>query len=96
MDKLIALALRSRLSNVSKNGPSVTDEEPFFVADLGQVVRQHRRWKSALPHVHPFYGKRSSPHRFFFFFFFFLVRTPVLIGASGEMQSRPNPPQAAL
>ncbi|GIC90465.1 type III PLP-dependent enzyme [Aspergillus udagawae] len=33
----------------------ITDE-PFFVADLGQVIRQHRRWRVNLPNVHPFYG----------------------------------------
>ncbi|PKY05442.1 putative ornithine decarboxylase [Aspergillus campestris IBT 28561] len=60
MDNLIDLALHNRLSSVSKNGQSVADEEPFFVADLGQVVRQHRRWRSALPHVHPFYAVKCN------------------------------------
>ncbi|PLN82052.1 putative ornithine decarboxylase [Aspergillus taichungensis] len=61
MDNLIDLALQSRLSRICNNGRSIADEEPFFVADLGQVVRQHRRWKSALPHVHPFYAVKCNP-----------------------------------
>ena len=31
-------------------------EQAFFVADLGQVYRQHQRWKSCLPEIQPFYG----------------------------------------
>jgi hypothetical protein len=31
-------------------------EAAFFVADLGQVYKQHLRWKESLPNVEPFYG----------------------------------------
>ena len=31
-------------------------EQAFFVADLGQVYRQHQRWRSCLPEIKPFYG----------------------------------------
>lgn len=31
-------------------------EKAFFVADLGDVFRQHRRWISCLPEIQPFYG----------------------------------------
>lgn len=57
MAHLIDLAIQNRLSGLNKHGGSIADEEPFFVADLGHVVRQHRRWKAAFPNVHPFYGK---------------------------------------
>jgi ornithine decarboxylase len=30
------------------------------VADLGDVYRQHLRWKLNLPRVKPFYGERFS------------------------------------
>lgn len=33
------------------------DEDPFFVADLGEIYRQHVRWKKNLPRVKPFYGE---------------------------------------
>lgn len=32
-------------------------EKAFFVADLSQVYRQHKRWVAALPEVQPFYGE---------------------------------------
>ncbi|GFF87543.1 ornithine decarboxylase [Aspergillus udagawae] len=38
----------------------ITDE-PFFVTDLGQVIRQHRRWRVNLPSVHPFYAVKCNP-----------------------------------
>jgi len=31
-------------------------EAAFFIADLGQVYKQHLRWKECLPNVEPFYG----------------------------------------
>lgn len=31
-------------------------ENAFFVADLGEVYRQHLRWKSLLPRIEPFFG----------------------------------------
>lgn len=31
-------------------------DEPFLVADMGEVYRQHDRWKRCLPRVTPFYG----------------------------------------
>ena len=56
MDPLIDFLIQTRLSNLGQNGVSIEDDEPFFVADLGQVIRQHRRWKRHLPDVLPFYG----------------------------------------
>ena len=32
-------------------------EEPFFVADMGEVIRQHLKWRKLLPRIEPFYGK---------------------------------------
>lgn len=31
-------------------------EKAFFVADLGEVSRQHERWELCLPGIEPFYG----------------------------------------
>lgn len=33
------------------------DGNPFFVVDLGEIYRQHLRWKACMPRVEPFYGK---------------------------------------
>ncbi|KAL2917334.1 Ornithine decarboxylase [Polyrhizophydium stewartii] len=31
-------------------------EDPFYVGDLGELVRQHGQWRRLLPRVEPFYG----------------------------------------
>jgi len=31
-------------------------EKAFFVADLSQIYQQHKRWKTCLPEITPFYG----------------------------------------
>ncbi|KAJ7132898.1 ornithine decarboxylase [Mycena crocata] len=36
-------------------------ERAFFVADLGQVYRQHLRWRSCLPEIQPFYAVKCNP-----------------------------------
>ncbi|KAI9204095.1 pyridoxal-dependent decarboxylase [Polychytrium aggregatum] len=51
--------IRSRLLS-----PSLTEaeaEDSFFVADMGDVVRQHSQWKSLLPRVEPFYAVKCCP-----------------------------------
>ncbi|KAF7122641.1 hypothetical protein CNMCM5793_000666 [Aspergillus hiratsukae] len=52
--------LRTRLLSMSSREWDTADE-PFFVADLGQVMRQHRRWRLNLPNVHPFYAVKCNP-----------------------------------
>jgi ornithine decarboxylase len=32
------------------------EEDPFYVADMGEIYRQHLRWKMNLGRVKPFYG----------------------------------------
>ncbi|KAG8857601.1 hypothetical protein FRB96_005619 [Tulasnella sp. 330] len=36
-------------------------EKAFFVADLGEVLRQHERWQACLPGVEPFYAIKCNP-----------------------------------
>ncbi|RKO91453.1 ornithine decarboxylase [Blyttiomyces helicus] len=36
-------------------------EDAFFVADLGEVTRQHNQWKAFLPRIEPFYAVKSNP-----------------------------------
>jgi ornithine decarboxylase len=40
----------------------VGEEDAFFVADLGEVYRQHLRWKKNLGRVKPHYGKSAAFH----------------------------------
>lgn len=39
---------------------SKEDDECFAVCDLGDVYRQHMRWKRHLPRVEPFYGMYNN------------------------------------
>ncbi|KAI3651672.1 hypothetical protein MP228_002975 [Amoeboaphelidium protococcarum] len=36
------------------------EEDAFFVADLGEIIRQHVRWKMQLPRVAPFYAVKCN------------------------------------
>jgi ornithine decarboxylase len=54
---IIGDALRHRVESVDHENCQPGDEDTFFVADLGEVYRQHMRWKLNLPRVKPFYGE---------------------------------------
>jgi len=56
--QLIGAALKEKLESIDHDICEPGDEDAFFVADLGEVYRQHMRWKLNLPRVKPFYGKR--------------------------------------
>lgn len=55
--QLIGNALMKRVQDIDHETCEAGDEDTFFVADLGEVYRQHMRWKKNLPRVKPFYGK---------------------------------------
>jgi ornithine decarboxylase len=55
--QLIGDALHQRVEAIDHEMCEPGDEDTFYVADLGEVYRQHLRWKKSLPRVRPFYGK---------------------------------------
>jgi ornithine decarboxylase len=55
--QLIGEALKKRVESIDPETCDSGEEDTFFVADLGEVYRQHMRWKLNLPRVRPFYGK---------------------------------------
>ena len=57
--RLIGNALCERVDTIDHETCDAGDEDTFFVADLGEVYRQHLRWKLNLPRVKPFYGEFS-------------------------------------
>lgn len=59
--QLIGDALRQRVENIDHEFCEPGDEDTFFVADLGEVYRQHLRWKLNLPRVKPFYAVKCNP-----------------------------------
>lgn len=54
---LIANALAEKLQSIDIDECGAGGEDGFFVADMGEVYRQHLRWKLNLPRIEPFYGK---------------------------------------
>src|SRR5690606_16488907 len=59
--EMIGKALAERIEEIDQDNCEPGGEDAFFVADLGEVYRQHMRWKKNLPRVEPFYGKISFP-----------------------------------
>ncbi|KAI0023516.1 pyridoxal-dependent decarboxylase [Xylariomycetidae sp. FL0641] len=59
--QLIGDALRQRVEGIDHESCDPGDEDTFFVGDLGEVYRQHMRWKKNLPRVKPFYAVKCNP-----------------------------------
>ncbi|EYE97515.1 type III PLP-dependent enzyme [Aspergillus ruber CBS 135680] len=60
-DELAMFVIQARLALLDNESGNVEDDEPFFVADLGQVYQQHQRWTRNLPAVQPFYAVKCNP-----------------------------------
>lgn len=50
--------LRQRVESIDTDACEAGQEDAFFVADMGDVYRQHLRWKKKLKRVKPHYGMR--------------------------------------
>lgn len=57
---LVMDVLKKRATEVNTDGCGAGEEDPFYVADMGEVYRQHMRWKMNLSRVKPFFGKYLS------------------------------------
>lgn len=58
-DELVDLAIESHIVHIVKRSV-VGGDESFFIADLGQILRQHRRWTQHMSSIRPYYG--IAPH----------------------------------
>lgn len=54
--ELVARALNDHINKVDADTCEAGAEDTFFVADVGEVYRQHLRWKRNLGRVKPHYG----------------------------------------
>lgn len=54
---LIQKVLKEQIARVNVDTCEPGEEDAFYVADLGEVYRQHLRWKLNLARVKPFYGE---------------------------------------
>ncbi|KAJ5836763.1 hypothetical protein N7447_002789 [Penicillium robsamsonii] len=58
-DELVDLAIESHIAHVVKRS-CVGGDESFFIADLGQISRQHRRWIQNMPGIRPYYAVKCN------------------------------------
>ena len=59
--EMIGVALQEHIQGVNPHDCDAGAEDPFFVADLGEVYRQHMRWKKHLKRVTPHYAIKCNP-----------------------------------
>ncbi|KAI9724526.1 MAG: Ornithine decarboxylase [Candelaria pacifica] len=60
-EDMIGKALKEHVDSIDNDTCEAGEEDAFFVADLGEVYRQHLRWKMNLPRVRPFYAVKCNP-----------------------------------
>lgn len=58
---LIKQVLQEQIARIDTDTCDPGEEDAFYVADLGEVYRQHLRWKTNLPRVKPFYAVKCNP-----------------------------------
>ncbi|KAL4910955.1 hypothetical protein BDW74DRAFT_164660 [Aspergillus multicolor] len=58
---LVLSVLKKRAAEVDTDRCAPGEEDPFYVADMGEVYRQHLRWKMNLSRVRPFYAVKCNP-----------------------------------
>ncbi|KAF3906327.1 hypothetical protein ABW20_dc0103644 [Dactylellina cionopaga] len=58
---LVANALACRVKSINIDKCEAGGEDAFFVGDLGEIYRQHLRWKLNLPRIEPFYAVKCNP-----------------------------------
>jgi ornithine decarboxylase len=57
---LMKETLRQRVKSIDTDICEAGEDDAFFVADMGEVYRQHLRWKLQLKRVKPHYGTSRS------------------------------------
>ncbi|KAI8368735.1 ornithine decarboxylase [Blakeslea trispora] len=60
-NRSIREVIQDKLESISSQKWETDQENAFFVGDLGEVFRQHLRWKSLLPRIEPFFAVKSNP-----------------------------------
>ncbi|KAF9395826.1 hypothetical protein CPC16_006699 [Podila verticillata] len=53
--------LQAKLQSFDPESEDAEAENAFYVADLGEVHRQHLRWKALLPRIEPFFAMKCNP-----------------------------------
>ncbi|OJJ02381.1 hypothetical protein ASPVEDRAFT_53078 [Aspergillus versicolor CBS 583.65] len=58
---LVLDVLKKRAAEVDTDRCAPGEEDAFYVADMGEVYRQHLRWKMNLGRVRPFFAVKCNP-----------------------------------
>lgn len=58
---LVKDVLQRQIAKIDTDTCEPEEENAFYVADLGEVYRQHMRWKTSLPRIKPFYAVKCNP-----------------------------------
>lgn len=58
---LVLDVLKKRAAEVDVDRCGAGEEDAFYVADMGEIYRQHLRWKMQLGRVKPFYAVKCNP-----------------------------------
>ncbi|KAL4810973.1 pyridoxal-dependent decarboxylase [Aspergillus unguis] len=58
---LVLNVLKKRAAEVDTDQCAPGEEDAFYVADMGEVYRQHLRWKMNLGRVRPFFAVKCNP-----------------------------------
>lgn len=59
--EMIQSVLKKQIAQIDVDTCLPGQEDAFYVADLGEVYRQHLRWKMNLSRVKPFYAVKCNP-----------------------------------
>jgi len=59
--EMVQDALQKKIAQIDVDTCEPGEEDAFYVADLGEVYRQHLRWKMNLGRVKPFYAVKCNP-----------------------------------
>jgi ornithine decarboxylase len=60
---LIRQVMKDKIAHIDVDTCEPGEEDAFYVADMGEVYRQHIRWKMNLGRVKPFYGESALCRR---------------------------------
>jgi ornithine decarboxylase len=57
---LVQKVLKEHIAHIDVDTCEPGEEDAFYVADMGEIYRQHLRWKMNLGRVKPFYGMSAT------------------------------------
>lgn len=61
LNRSVGEVAQLKLESITNQKWESDQENAFFVGDLGDVFRQHLRWKSLLPRIEPFFAVKCNP-----------------------------------